>query len=90
VVVIVADEDLSQAIGRGGQNVRLASKLVERELDIYGQTEFNNMPVEEREALFKPREGIVAPAEAVAAPLGASSRFSELESLFSKKKPEGE
>jgi N utilization substance protein A len=91
VVVIVADEDLSQAIGRGGQNVRLASKLVERELDIYGQTEFNNMPVEEREALFKPREGIVAPAaEAVAAPVGASSRFSELESLFAKKKPEGE
>ncbi|HAO98991.1 MAG TPA: transcription termination factor NusA, partial [Fibrobacteres bacterium] len=40
VVVIVADEDLSQAIGRGGQNVRLASKMVGRELDIYGQTEF--------------------------------------------------
>src|SRR5690606_27516094 len=40
VVVIVADEDLSQAIGRGGQNVRLASKMVGRELDIYGETEF--------------------------------------------------
>ena len=31
VVVIVGDEDLSQAIGRGGQNVRLASKLIGRD-----------------------------------------------------------
>ncbi len=90
VVVIVADEDLSQAIGRGGQNVRLASKLLERELDIYGQTEFNNMPAEERDALFKPREGAAPPTESATAPSLTSSRFSELESLFSKKKLEGE
>jgi len=32
--VIVADDQLSIAIGRGGQNVRLASKLVGYELDI--------------------------------------------------------
>jgi N utilization substance protein A len=89
VVVIVADEDLSQAIGRGGQNVRLASKLVGREIDIYGQTEFNDMPAEERDALFKPREGLAPQGETVAA-TAASGKFSELESLFSKKKPEGE
>jgi N utilization substance protein A len=89
VVVIVADEDLSQAIGRGGQNVRLASKLLGRELDIYGQTEFNNMPDADREELFKPRAG-AAPTEPAAAPVAASSRFTELESLFAKKKPEGE
>jgi len=84
---------LSQAIGRGGQNVRLASKLIGRELDIYGQTEFGNMQQEEKDALFKPREGVKVPGGgetvtpvAVAAP----SKFSELESLFSKKKPEGE
>ena len=93
VVVIVGDEDLSQAIGRGGQNVRLASKLIGRELDIYGQTEFGNMQQEEKDILFKPREGVKVPGGgetvtpvAVAAP----SKFSELESLFSKKKPEGE
>lgn len=88
VVVIVADEDLSQAIGRGGQNVRLASKLIGRELDIYGQTEYNNMPPEERDALFKPREGAkTAPAgDSLAAK--APSKFSELESLFTKKKTE--
>lgn len=89
VVVIVADEDLSQAIGRGGQNVRLASKLLGRELDIYGQTEFNNMPDGDREVLFKPRAG-ANPVEPAAVPVTVSSRFTELESLFTKKKPEGE
>jgi len=89
VVVIVADEDLSQAIGRGGQNVRLASKLLGRELDIYGQTEFNNMPDGDREELFKPRIGATS-VEPAAVPVVASSRFTELESLFAKKKPEGE
>lgn len=89
VVVIVADEDLSQAIGRGGQNVRLASKLLGREIDIYGQTEFNDMPVEERDALLKPRErsAITIDPPSPSTPQG---KFSELESLFAKKKPEGE
>ncbi|MEO6095915.1 MAG: transcription termination factor NusA [Fibrobacteria bacterium] len=91
VVVIVGDEDLSQAIGRGGQNVRLASKLIGKELDIYGQTEFGNMPPEEKELLLKAREGVKVPGAgepiAVAA---APSKFSELESLFAKKKPDEE
>jgi transcription antitermination factor NusA-like protein len=89
----VGDEDLSQAIGRGGQNVRLASKMIGKELDIYGQTEFGNMPPEEKEVLFKPREGVKIPglAEAAAPAVSAvPSKFSELESLFSKKKPEGD
>jgi N utilization substance protein A len=93
IVVIVGDEDLSQAIGRGGQNVRLASKMIGKELDIYGQTEFGNMPPEEKEVLFKAREGVKIPglAEAAApAAAGVPSKFSELESLFSKKKPEGD
>jgi N utilization substance protein A len=93
VVVIVGDEDLSQAIGRGGQNVRLASKLIGRELDIYGQTEFGNMPPEEKEALLKPREGVKIPGAgepALPTVTAVPSKFSELESLFAKKKPEGE
>jgi N utilization substance protein A len=85
VVVIVADEDLSQAIGRGGQNVRLASKMVGRELDIYGETEFAGLDDATREALFKPRPG-TATEGAVPA---TASKFSELESLFAKK-AEGE
>jgi N utilization substance protein A len=93
VVVIVGDEDLSQAIGRGGQNVRLASKLIGRELDIYGQTEFGNMTPEDKEALLKPREGVRVPGvgePVVTAAAATTSKYSELESLFSKKKPEGQ
>ena len=89
VVVIVADEDLSQAIGRGGQNVRLASKLLGREIDIYGQTEFNDMPVEERDALLKSRERSAIAAESSAPSTPPTARFFG-HSLFSKKKPEGE
>jgi N utilization substance protein A len=88
MVVIVADEDLSQAIGRGGQNVRLASKMVGREIDIYGETEFANMPEDERTELFKPRADLLAAAAAAAGTedaSAASSKFSELESLFAKK-----
>jgi len=85
VVVIVADEDLSQAIGRGGQNVRLASKMVGRELDIYGETEFAGLDDATREALFKPRAGAVS-EDATVAP--NASKFSELESLFAKKDEE--
>ena len=90
VVVIVGDEDLSQAIGRGGQNVRLASKLIGKELDIYGQTEFGNMPPEEKDLLLKPREGVKLPGAEPIAVAAAPSKFSELESLFAKKKPDGE
>jgi N utilization substance protein A len=86
VVVIVADEDLSQAIGRGGQNVRLASKMVGRELDIYGQTEFDALPDDVREGLFKPREGVITSEPATAG--STQSKFSELESLFTKKPAE--
>lgn len=93
VVIIVGDEDLSQAIGRGGQNVRLASKLIGKELDIYGATEFAAMSQEDKDALFKPREGVKIPGAgepAIAAAAATQSKFSELESLFSKKKPEGQ
>jgi N utilization substance protein A len=91
MVVIVADEDLSQAIGRGGQNVRLASKMVGREIDIYGETEFSDMPEDVRTELFKPRPSLLAAGAegAAGAPGAASSKFSELESLFVKKTEDG-
>jgi N utilization substance protein A len=85
VVVIVGDEDLSQAIGRGGQNVRLASKLIGKELDIYGATEFENMTMEEKSRLFEKREEVVVQSEEL--PLFEvkaqnSDKLSGLESLF--------
>ncbi|MBF0429790.1 MAG: transcription termination factor NusA [Fibrobacteria bacterium] len=87
IVVIVSDEDLSQAIGRGGQNVRLASKLLEKELDIYGLTEFNKMTDDDKEILFEPIEVDDEPEEndsPVFVPEKKETKFSELESLFKK------
>jgi N utilization substance protein A len=85
-VIIVSDEDLSQAIGRGGQNVRLASKLIGKELDIYGVSEFEKMTDEEKEELFKPKEEVVVQErEAEFKKKGKGDKFSELESLFKRK-----
>ena len=51
-VVVVVNEDLSLAIGRQGQNVKLASKLLGKELDVYGEDEFNEMPGRDRAAIL--------------------------------------
>jgi transcription termination/antitermination protein NusA len=53
IVVVVADKDLSLAIGRNGQNVKLASQLLDRELDIFGEQEYSRLNPEERERLHK-------------------------------------
>lgn len=55
--VVVAEDQLSIAIGRSGQNVRLASKLTGYELDIVNK---NN----EVEAVSKPSDNKEAPAPA--------------------------
>ncbi len=57
--VIVAEDQLSIAIGKGGQNVRLASKLTGYTIDVSAEEE---KPVE------KPVEKPAAPAEPKAAP----------------------
>src|SRR5690606_17948446 len=64
--VIVPEDQLSIAIGRGGQNVRLASKLTGYELDIEAE---------------KAQAPAAAPAEAPAAPKAAPKlkKKSELE-----------
>lgn len=52
VVVIVSDQDLAQAIGKEGQNIKLASKLMDKEIDIYGETEFGEFTEEQRENIL--------------------------------------
>jgi N utilization substance protein A len=44
--IIVAEDQLSLAIGRHGQNVRLASQLVSWELDIYSFTQWKELQAE--------------------------------------------
>jgi len=53
--IIVADADLAQAIGRNGQNVRLASNLVGRILDVFGETEWSAKSEEEKHQVLTPR-----------------------------------
>jgi N utilization substance protein A len=51
--VVVADDDLSLAIGKGGQNVRLAAKLTGFQVDIQGETQ----------QLEKPEVAMATPAD---------------------------
>lgn len=53
--IAVAEEQLSQAIGRGGQNVRLASELTGWQLNVMSEiqaAELNESETEETQALF--------------------------------------
>lgn len=40
-VVIISDENLALAIGKNGQNVKLAAELVKRNLDVFGEKEWS-------------------------------------------------
>jgi N utilization substance protein A len=51
IVVIIREEDLAQAIGKEGQNIRLASKMLERDIDVYGDEEFAAFTEDERNAI---------------------------------------
>jgi N utilization substance protein A len=49
--VIVPDDQLSLAIGRKGQNVRLGAKLTGWKLDVHGESEYEKRLVESRRSL---------------------------------------
>ncbi|RMD71393.1 MAG: transcription termination/antitermination protein NusA [Gammaproteobacteria bacterium] len=49
--IVVAEDQLAQAIGRGGQNVRLASELTGWELNVMTEEEFEEKRKAEAEAL---------------------------------------
>jgi len=50
IVVVIAEEGLAQAIGREGQNIRLASKMLGREIDVFHDEEFASLSDEQRAA----------------------------------------
>jgi N utilization substance protein A len=65
-LVIVPDEQLSLAIGRDGQNVRLAAKLTSWNIDIQGETvkvQDNQLDEEQRQKLADARRAKLAPTE---------------------------
>jgi N utilization substance protein A len=56
MTIIVADDQMSLAIGKKGQNVRLAAKLVKWRIDIKGQGE--SVDLGESSGLFAPKKQI--------------------------------
>ncbi|RJQ50930.1 MAG: transcription termination/antitermination protein NusA [Nitrospiraceae bacterium] len=56
-IVVVNDQQLSLAIGKKGQNVRLAMKLTGWDIEIFSETEYNKMRRGEAEAQFEEAEG---------------------------------
>lgn len=63
LVIVIADEDLAQAIGRNGQNVRLASQLVEHDLDVFGEKEWTEKSDEDKQRVLTARPSEIAKAE---------------------------
>jgi N utilization substance protein A len=53
-MVVVNDQQLSLAIGKRGQNVRLAMKLTGWDIDILSETEYSKMRIEEADRTFSP------------------------------------
>ncbi|NWF75731.1 MAG: transcription termination/antitermination protein NusA [Nitrospirae bacterium] len=53
-MVVVNDQQLSLAIGKKGQNVRLAMKLTGWDIDIISETEYSKMRIEEADKTFSP------------------------------------
>lgn len=51
-MVVVTDSQLSIAIGKKGQNVRLAMKLTNWDIDIISETEYSKMKMEEADKAF--------------------------------------
>ena len=56
VVVVINDENLAQAIGKNGQNVKLAATLVGRDLDVFGEKEWSEKSDAEKAEVMTPRE----------------------------------
>jgi N utilization substance protein A len=52
-MVVVNDQQLSLAIGKKGQNVRLAMKLTGWDIDILSETEYSKMRMEEADRTFE-------------------------------------
>ena len=53
-MVVVNDQQLSLAIGKKGQNVKLAIKLTGWDIDILSETEYSKIRIEEAERTFSP------------------------------------
>ena len=79
VVVVINDDNLAQAIGKNGQNVKLASQLVERDLDVFGEKEWSEKDADAKAQVLAPRSHELR-----------HSAVSKAESLFANTEKQGE
>ncbi|MDR0330788.1 MAG: transcription termination factor NusA [Chitinispirillales bacterium] len=63
IVVVIAEDGLALAIGREGQNIRLASKMLEREIDVFGDDEFSNLSEEQRDEVLSEKPASEQPSD---------------------------
>ncbi|MGM0461209.1 MAG: transcription termination factor NusA [Fibrobacterota bacterium] len=56
IVIIVDDEDLARAIGKEWKNVKLTSRFIGYDIDIFGEDQFEELNEEEKEKLLTPVE----------------------------------
>lgn len=71
-VVIINDENadaLNLAIGRNGQNIKLAAQLVERNLDVFGEKEWSEKDDEDKAKITQPSAADLNPKQQSAADL---------------------
>jgi N utilization substance protein A len=61
-MVVVDDQNLSIAIGKKGQNVRLAMKLTGWDIDIMSETDYSKIKMEEAESAFAEATGETEPS----------------------------
>jgi|WetSurMetagenome_2_1015567.scaffolds.fasta_scaffold01720_6 transcription termination/antitermination protein NusA len=52
IVAVIREDDLAQAIGKEGQNIRLASKMIEKDIDVYGDEELAAFSEDDRNAIL--------------------------------------
>jgi N utilization substance protein A len=95
MIIAVAEDQLSQAIGRGGQNVRLASELTGWELNVMSEQQAaekseaeqqelieifkNQLDVDEEVALILVQEGYTSIEEVAYVPLGEMLAIDEFD-----------
>ncbi len=79
--VVVPDRQLSLAIGKEGQNARLAAKLTGRRIDIKSQSVYEEIMGEQPPAVAAPEEA--APAEAAPEEAPAQALTPEQEAILS-------
>jgi N utilization substance protein A len=80
-IVVVPDRQLSLAIGKEGQNARLAARLVGWRLDIKGLTEWEEIKETRQRELAEQRRLAAIEAAAAAAEVSAESEAEALEAV---------